>query len=85
MCHLHGRRRATTLASGFDDRGDQSGHRLAELPVDVLGDLTNDTFYWLAIWSDDTNAQVYYTDTTGTVRWGQHNYGACRIPSAPAA
>lgn len=38
--------------------------------------LTNANYYWLAIWSDDANARVYYTATTGgTLRWGQYNYG----------
>jgi O-glycosyl hydrolase len=42
--------------------------------------LTNGQYYWLAIWSDDTNAKVYYSDTSGTLRWGQYNYGTWPNP-----
>ena len=42
--------------------------------------LTNGIYYWLAIWSDDANAQVYYSDTTGTLRWAQSNYGTWPDP-----
>ena len=42
--------------------------------------LTNGQYYWLAIWSDDTSAEVYYSDTSGTQRWGQYNYGAWPDP-----
>ena len=34
--------------------------------------LTNGSYYWLAIWSDDANAGVYYSDNGGTLRWGQY-------------
>jgi uncharacterized protein YjdB len=42
--------------------------------------LTNGTYYWLAIWSDDANAGVYYSDSSGTLRWGQYNYGTWPNP-----
>ena len=42
--------------------------------------LTNGTYYWLAIWSDDANAEVYYSDNGGTLRWGQYNYGTWPNP-----
>jgi beta-glucanase (GH16 family) len=38
--------------------------------------LTNGQYYWLAIWSDDTNAAVYYSDSSGTLCWGQYDYGS---------
>ena len=44
--------------------------------------LTNGTYYWLAIWSDDANAGVYYSDNSGTLRWGQYNYGTWPNPIA---
>ena len=44
--------------------------------------LTNGIYYWLAIWSDDSNAQIYYSDTSGTLRWGQYNYGTWPNPIA---
>jgi O-glycosyl hydrolase len=42
--------------------------------------LTNGQYYWLAIWSDNASAKVYYSDTSGTQRWGQYNYGAWPDP-----
>ncbi|MFZ0826002.1 MAG: N,N-dimethylformamidase beta subunit family domain-containing protein, partial [Verrucomicrobiia bacterium] len=43
--------------------------------------LTSGSFYWLAIWSDDPAAMVYYSSTTGgTLSWGQYNYGAWPNP-----
>ena len=39
--------------------------------------LTNGNYYWLAIWSDSTSAQAYYTaGASGTLRWVQANYVA---------
>ena len=35
--------------------------------------LTNGNAYWLAIWSDDANARVYY-QSGGTLGWGRYNY-----------
>jgi hypothetical protein len=46
--------------------------------------LTNGTYYWLAIWSDDANAGVYYSDSSGTLRWGQYNYGTWPNPITTA-
>ena len=42
--------------------------------------LTNGQYYWLAIWSDNASAEVYYSDTSGTQQWGQYNYGAWPDP-----
>jgi hypothetical protein len=42
--------------------------------------LANGGYYWLAIWSDDAGARVYYSDTVATLRWGQYNYGAWPDP-----
>ncbi|MBE0540497.1 MAG: DUF4082 domain-containing protein [Verrucomicrobia bacterium] len=44
--------------------------------------LTNGQFYWLAIWSDDANAEVYHSGNTGTLRYGQYNYGNWPDPLA---
>src|SRR5664279_4674947 len=44
--------------------------------------LTNGSYYWLAIWSDDASAAVYYSDSSGTLRWGQYNYGTWPNPIA---
>jgi O-glycosyl hydrolase len=35
--------------------------------------LTNDNYYWLAIWSDDVNARVH-TDTGGTLRFAAYPF-----------
>ena len=37
--------------------------------------LTNGAYYWLAIWSDNANAKVYYSGSNGVLRWGAYNYG----------
>ena len=42
--------------------------------------ITNGASYWLAIWSDDANARVYYSDAGGTLRWGHYDYGAWPDP-----
>jgi O-glycosyl hydrolase len=38
--------------------------------------LTNGRYYWLAVWSDDTSAQIYYSDTSGTAGRARNTYGA---------
>ena len=38
--------------------------------------LSNGQYCWLAIWSDDANARVYYSGDGGTLRWGRYDYGA---------
>ncbi len=43
-------------------------------PLTAPQSLTSGSNYWLAIWSDADNAQVYYTDSTGTLRWALTNY-----------
>jgi len=44
--------------------------------------LTNGQFYWLAIWSDDANAQIHYSGNNGALRWGRYNYGNWPNPVA---
>jgi O-glycosyl hydrolase len=44
--------------------------------------LTNGRYYWLAIWSDDANARVYFSDTGGALRWGRYDYGPWPDPLA---
>jgi hypothetical protein len=47
-----------------------------EFPLEQPLKLTSGTFYWLAIWSDDTNARVYYTSQSGgTLKWAPYAYG----------
>ena len=41
--------------------------------------LTNGSYYWLAIWSDDVNARIY-ADTGGSLRFGLYPYGAWPDP-----
>lgn len=36
----------------------------------------------MAIWSDDSDAQVYYSDYGGTLRWGRYDYGPWPDPIA---
>ncbi|HVU15368.1 MAG TPA: DUF4082 domain-containing protein [Candidatus Didemnitutus sp.] len=42
--------------------------------------MTSGTFYWLAIWSNDTNAKVYYSGSNGTLRWASKTYGTWPNP-----
>jgi hypothetical protein len=42
--------------------------------------LTKGSYYWLAIWSSDTNARVYYSGNRGTLRQGRYNYGTWPNP-----
>ena len=42
--------------------------------------LTKGSYYWLAIWSGDANARVYYSGNNGTLRWGPYNYGTWPDP-----
>ena len=51
-------------------------------PLPSVLTLTNGQFYWLAIWSDSASAQVYYSGSTGTLRWQQVNYGNWPDPMA---
>jgi hypothetical protein len=51
-------------------------------PLTTPPALTNGNYYWLAIWSDASTAALYYSDTNGTLRWGQYNYGAWPDPVA---
>ena len=37
--------------------------------------VSSGSYYWLAIWSDDANARVYYSGSNGVLRWGAYNYG----------
>ena len=42
--------------------------------------LTSGSYYWLAIWSDDANARVYYSGNNGVLRWGAYSYGTWPNP-----
>jgi uncharacterized repeat protein (TIGR03806 family) len=44
-------------------------------PMTTTLTVTNGLFYWLAIWSDNSNAKIYYSGTGGTIRWGSYPYG----------
>jgi hypothetical protein len=61
-------------------RGPTNGWNIFPLTASVA--LTNGQYCWLAIWSDDANAKVYYSDNSGTLRWGQYNYGSWPNPLA---
>jgi len=43
-----------------------------KMPLSAPLSLTSNTSYWLAIWSDSTNARVFYNTSGGTLRWGQY-------------
>lgn len=78
----------------YEDNGGQPGALLAQsgnranpatgwqtFPLNVPRNLAAGSFYWLAVWSDATNAAVFYSSpTTGTLRWGQYAYGAWPNP-----
>ena len=42
--------------------------------------LTNGSYYWLAVWSDNATARIYYSGNNGTLRWGRYNYGSWPDP-----
>jgi hypothetical protein len=42
--------------------------------------LTNGQYYWLAVWSDSSAASAYYSDTTGSLRWGKYTFGTWPSP-----
>ncbi|MFZ0828415.1 MAG: Ig-like domain-containing protein, partial [Verrucomicrobiia bacterium] len=65
------------LASG-EVSNPASGWQSFPLAASVT--LTNGSYYWLAVWSDNANAQVYYSGNNGTLRWGQYNYGSWPDP-----
>jgi hypothetical protein len=47
-----------------------------EFPLENPLKLKAGTYYWLAIWSDDQNARVYYTSQSGgTLKWAPYAYG----------
>ena len=54
-----------------------------EFPLEQPGKLTAGVYYWTAIWSDDTNARVYYTSQSGvTLKWAPYAYGESPDPIA---
>jgi O-glycosyl hydrolase len=72
---------ATTLLGTTEElRGCTNGWNVFQLTLPVT--LTNGQYYWLAIWSDDTESEVYYSDISGTACWGRYNYGAWPDPIA---
>lgn len=47
-----------------------------DFPLETPLRLTSGNYYWLAIWSDDVNARVYYTSQNGgTLKWQNIQYG----------
>ncbi len=69
---------STLLGGTAEIRNVTNGWNVFALTQSLV--LTNGQYYWLAIWSDDTNGKVYYSDTSGTLRWGQYNYGTWPNP-----
>jgi hypothetical protein len=49
-------------------------------PLTTSVALTQGSYYWLAIWSDNTSGRVYYSNTAGALRWGKYSYGAWPDP-----
>ena len=66
------------LGSTVEVNNPASGWSLFPLTSSVA--LTKGSYYWLAIWSDDANARVYYSGNNGTLRWGRYNYGTWPDP-----
>jgi hypothetical protein len=66
------------LGSTIEVSGAGAGWQAFPLTSSVA--LTNGSYYWLAIWSDDANAEIYYSDSGGTLRAGPYNYGAWPNP-----
>jgi hypothetical protein len=54
-----------------------------EFPLESPLPLKAGQYYWLAIWSDDVNARVYYTSQSGgTLKWAPYAYGEWPDPIA---
>jgi hypothetical protein len=54
-----------------------------EFPLTAPVNLRSGTYYWIAIWSDDVNARVYYTSQTGgLLKWIASPYGDWPNPVA---
>jgi O-glycosyl hydrolase len=68
------------LGGTVEIRSPTNGWNVFPLAASIT--LTNGQYYWLAIWSDDANAKVYYSDNNGSLRWGQYNYGNWPNPIA---
>jgi O-glycosyl hydrolase len=68
------------LGSTSEVSGPVAGWQTFPLASSVT--LTSGTYYWLAIWSNDASARVYYSGTNGTLRWGSYSYGAWPDPIA---
>ena len=49
-------------------------------PLTSPQSLTNEQYYWLAIWSDDSNSRVFYSDQAGTIQWQSYVYGTWPDP-----
>jgi hypothetical protein len=60
---------STAEISPTNDRW-QSLLLASSLPV------TKNVFYWLAIWSDDPGAGIFYSDNQGHLAWGRYDYGS---------
>jgi hypothetical protein len=57
-----------------------AGNGWQSFPLPSSLALTNGQYYWLAIWSDDAGARVYYSGNNGNLRWGRYDYGAWPDP-----
>jgi hypothetical protein len=55
-------------------------HGWRALPLVSSVGLTGGSYYWLAIWSDDPNAGIYYSGGGGTLGWGRYDYGSWPDP-----
>ncbi len=64
---------ARLLGSTIEVTNPITGWHNFPLPASVA--LTNGQFYWLAVWSDSVNAQVYSSGTGGTIRWADATFG----------
>jgi uncharacterized repeat protein (TIGR03806 family) len=71
---------ASLLTASLAITNPATGWRQFALPSPI--NLTSNTSYWLAIWSDSSSAKVFYASTGGTLRWGQYNFGDWPNPIA---
>lgn len=69
---------STLLAATRESINPSTGWQTFPLTSSVS--LTSGAYYWLAIWSDSSAANIYYTNTNGALRYGRLDYGTWPTP-----
>jgi hypothetical protein len=65
-----------TALMGSTEEVSNPGNGWQTFPLTDSVMLIGGSYCWLAIWSDDPNAWVYYSGNDGALRWERRDYGA---------